>query len=184
MNWNFLKSATIFIVSASAAAFVVGGVVGAVGNTIPIDARQLAALALSIAGLVLLAVDVRWRLPLVQSDRQTRKRWIDQGAASWAIKTGAELGVGATTRIAFPVWYAVPAVALLAGSPVAGAAVWAGYAFIRTTGSVLMAWYSFVLRPGFHAERALALSGRISDVRVASNTLAVVCLAALAVALW
>lgn len=44
----------------------------------------------------------------------------------------AALGLAITNRLGFPVWYLVPVLALGTGSWIAGAAIWAAYAFLRT----------------------------------------------------
>ena len=49
---------------------------------------------------------------------------------------GLALGFGGTSRLGFPLWYVVPAAAVLSGSAAAGAAVFAGYALARTGGTV------------------------------------------------
>jgi hypothetical protein len=41
------------------------------------------------------------------------------------------LGFGATSRIGFSLWYAVPVGALLLGSPVLGAAAYGAYGLVR-----------------------------------------------------
>jgi len=59
-----------------------------------------------------------------------------RGAFSWAALNGAALGTGFTTRIAFALWYVVPAASLLAGSPLLGAVIYGAYGTTRA-GSAL-----------------------------------------------
>lgn len=71
------------------------------------------------------------RPPLCQIDRETAQRWMHRGALSWALLNGSALGVGAASRLGFPLWYVVPVTALLGGSPILGAAVYGAYGFVR-----------------------------------------------------
>lgn len=58
---------------------------------------------------------------------------MNRGALRWAARNGFALGVGASTRIGFVLWYVVPIAALLSASLPLGAGVFAAYGFFRTT---------------------------------------------------
>jgi hypothetical protein len=48
------------------------------------------------------------------------------------------LGFGATSRIGFWLWYAVPLGAFLIGEPVAGAIIYGTYGLVRALGAVVI----------------------------------------------
>lgn len=124
--------------TAHAAAGVFGGalagaLLGLAGSALEPDAR--AALA-SIAGLAAAGIGVRelfmGRLSPPQRNRETPRRWVDDGAMRWAVLNGLALGSGATNRIGFWLWYVLPATAFLTGDPLLGAAAWGLYGAVRT----------------------------------------------------
>lgn len=166
------------------AAAVVGSVVGLLGSAMPTNARLIVGLIMSSAAAVILGIDIWRRVPFPQLERQTQKDWIDQGAARWAVKTGSELGVGVSTRIALPVWFAVPIASFLVGDPLAGAGIWGGYALARAGGSVALAWYTFARNPGSYSELATRLLDKLPQVRSTTDAIGVACAAALVVGLW
>jgi len=59
------------------------------------------------------------------------QRWLGAGPLRWAFRNGAALGIGATTRIGFWLWYVVPVAALLVGRPALGAVVYGVYGLVR-----------------------------------------------------
>jgi len=72
-----------------------------------------------------------YRVPLPQLDCETPQRWVHKGPFLWAIQNGLVLGFGATSRIGFALWYAVPVGALLFGSPMLGAVAYGAYGLVR-----------------------------------------------------
>jgi hypothetical protein len=64
-------------------------------------------------------------------NRETSKAWVHQGWNSWSLKTGVELGIGATTRLGSPLWFAIPISAIAEADPTYGAALFGGYGLIR-----------------------------------------------------
>jgi hypothetical protein len=56
------------------------------------------------------------------------------GPLAWATRNGLALGVGATSRIGFWLWYVVPLAALLSASPAWGAALYGCYGAVRASG--------------------------------------------------
>jgi hypothetical protein len=110
-----------------------GAVLGLAGSALEPDAR--AALA-SVAGLVAAAIGAREllgrRLSPPQRDRETPRRWVDDGAMRWAVLNGLALGSGINNRIGFWLWYVLPATAFLTGDPLLGAAAWGLYGAVRT----------------------------------------------------
>jgi hypothetical protein len=57
-----------------------------------------------------------------------------RGPLGWATRNGLALGIGATSRIGFWLWYVMPVTALLSASPLAGAAIYGLYGALRAGG--------------------------------------------------
>lgn len=91
------------------------------------------------------------RRPL-QCDRETPKEWVWRGPVVWPLLNGAALGFGATTRLGFWLWYAIPGGAFLMGDPTVGAAIWGAYGFTRTSSAVVL-WYGHAFRSDSDKER-------------------------------
>ena len=51
---------------------------------------------------------------------------------AWAMRNGLTLGIGATSRIGFALWYAIPFGVFCLGDPEAGAFIYATYGGLRT----------------------------------------------------
>lgn len=118
------------------------------------------------------------RVPLLQYDVATPQAWLHQGPVRWALKNGAALGFGASSRIGFALWYVVPVFAFFEGNPGAGAAVWGAYGLSRTIG----AWPMMRLMRDPNALSRLdrlALAGRDTAIRSTSVALLSVSLAVL-----
>lgn len=71
-------------------------------------------------------------LPVIQCDRETSQRWMRTDPLRWATRNGAALGIGATSRIGFWLWYLVPVSALLVGNPLLGGLIYGAYGFVRS----------------------------------------------------
>jgi hypothetical protein len=67
-------------------------------------------------------------------DRETPKSWVYEGRLLWATKNGIALGCGATSRIGFWLWYAIPAGAFLEGKAILGGLVYGSYGLSRGLG--------------------------------------------------
>jgi len=102
-------------------------------------------LSLAAIGIGLAGIAGRGHRPL-QCDRETPKEWVQLGPVIWPVLNGATLGVGATSRIGFWLWYAIPAGCFLLASPVIGAGIWAAYGFVRTA-CVGVIWLVGTIRP-------------------------------------
>ena len=70
-------------------------------------------------------------LPLLQHDYETPQSWINIGALRWASINGLVLGFGATSRLGFWLWYAVPLGAFLFGRADLSAAIYGTYGAAR-----------------------------------------------------
>lgn len=71
------------------------------------------------------------RVKLWQIDIETPQRWMFLGPALWPIANGAALGISLTSRLGFPIFYAVPAFVVATQSLAAGAVVWGTYSLLR-----------------------------------------------------
>lgn len=111
---------------------IVGTLFGLIGLTLGATARPLA-LLFGAAVMVLGWSESGGRhLPLVQFDREIRRRWVDEGASRWAAKNGASLGAGLTSRIGFTLWYWLPLGIVASPNPlVVGPIVYGLYASTR-----------------------------------------------------
>lgn len=130
---SYMAVAASLLLAATVAGAIAGGLVGGLGSSLPQDVR-LGAVGLALIGLnaLLVADIVGGPVPMLQRDRTTPRRWVEESVAAWSLKAGAALGLGITSRIGFAVWYLVPVLALGTGSWIAGAAVWAVYGLLRT----------------------------------------------------
>lgn len=130
----------IYVLAATGSGLLVGALVGWGGSLLDLQARAATATALAIPLLGLSAASLHSAaLRPLQCDRETPQRWVHQGPVLWPLKNGAALGFGATSRLGFALWYAIPLGALLSGSPALGALLWAVYGFMRS-GSAGTIW--------------------------------------------
>lgn len=159
---RYLRPALAFSLSGA----VVGAIAGAALGAAAMMAPALVAvgwLGLALLGLGLMVELLGYPLPLLNRDAETPRRWVEDGWFAWAIKNGAALGFGATTRLGFPVWYAIPMVCLVGASPFTGALIWGLYGGLRAAVSVAGGiWAPATGRLGGrgYAERTLGLRYR------------------------
>lgn len=132
-NAGVVRKTVVFVASGSAAGVLAGAALGLVGSSISVEASAGMITGLSVVGLGIGSVELMGRrVRLLENDRETPRAWLADTPLIWALKTGAALGVGATTRIGFPLWYAIPLGAALSGSVVVGAAIYGTYALVRS----------------------------------------------------
>lgn len=129
---SWAAKALVFSVSASLAGMLAGAVLGAAGAILPPEIRiamasLLALAAVFVGSLELLGTEIK----LPQCDYETPQRWLHKGALMWALQNGFSLGIGATSRIGFWLWYAIPLGAFLFADPVLGAAIYGAYSVVR-----------------------------------------------------
>ena len=128
---NWVGTSLLFSSSSLLAGIIAGAALGALGSVIPVPARVAGASVLSVAAVVAGVLSLVGRTHVLQCNRETPQRWVRAGPVCWALRNGATLGVGATTRIGFWLWYAVPLGALFLAHPVWGALVYGIYAGTR-----------------------------------------------------
>lgn len=159
---------TTFILSSAIASVIFGAALGSVASTISTQSRGAIVVA---GGGLLIAFGLSGRYP--ELNRETSKSWVHEGWLDWALKTGTELGVGATTRLGSPLWFSVPIAAFATGDPLLGGVIYATYGVARTTMSVLFGLkgvnWDKVLRFG----RVSQMFGRLIAITIASIMVAI-----------
>jgi hypothetical protein len=136
---SWISKAVVYSLSSALAGLITGAVLGAVGSLLPLDFRLaigsiLAVVAIALGGLEFFGR----RVQLPQFDCETPQRWVHRGPLRWATRNGLTLGFGATSRIGFWLWYAVPLGAFLLGDPELGAVIYGTYGLIRGLGAVFI----------------------------------------------
>ncbi len=133
---SWVGKAAVYVLASAVAGLVAGAALGAAGGLLPLDIRVAVGSILAIVAVAMGSLEVvGHRLEPLQFDRETPQRWINRGALRWAIRNGLTLGFGATSRIGFWLWYAIPLGAFLVGDPVAGAAIYGTYGLVRALGA-------------------------------------------------
>ena len=136
---SWITKAIVYSFSSALAGVVTGAILGGVGSLLALDFRLaigsvLAAVAVAVGGLEFIGR----RVQLPQFDCETPQRWVHRGPLSWATRNGLILGFGATSRIGFWLWYAIPLGAFLVGDPAFGALSYGTYSLLRALGAVFI----------------------------------------------
>ena len=123
---------TAYIIGSVTAAALLGALLGAAGVLLPLSAGATAAIVVVLCALGL-AFDLGLgglRLPTVR--RQVDKDWLDR-YRGWVVGVGFgfQLGLGVVTIVTTSAVYLTFALALLTGSPLAGAVVGATFGLAR-----------------------------------------------------
>lgn len=131
----------VYALAGTIAGAVAGAATGAMGNAVSDPVRfSLGTLLGAVAvGVGVRALRAERSAPL-QCDRETPKEWVDRGPLAWPILNGAALGFGATTRLGFWLWYAIPIGCFLLAAPAAGAVIWGSYGLTRTAAAAVI-WH-------------------------------------------
>ncbi len=136
---SWVSKAVVYSLSSALAGGATGAVLGAVGSLLPLDFRLAAGSILAIAAIVLGGLEFFGRrIQPLQFDCETPQRWVHKGPLAWAIQNGLTLGFGATSRIGFWLWYAIPLGAFLVGNPLFGAVSYGTYGLLRALGAVFI----------------------------------------------
>ena len=136
---SWVSKAAVYALASMAAGLVAGAALGFVGGLLPLNSRLAVGSILAIAAIVVGGLELTGRpVQPLQFDCETSQRWVDKGAWRWATRNGLALGFGATSRIGFWLWYAIPLGAFLVGAPVAGAIIYGTYGLVRALGAVVM----------------------------------------------
>jgi len=136
---SWVTKAIVYSLSSALAGLVAGAALGAVGGLLALDLRLAVGSILAVAAIAVGSLEFLGRhVMLPQFDCETPQRWIHKGPLRWATRNGLVLGVGATSRIGFWLWYAIPLGAFLVGSPAFGAVIYGAYGLIRALGAVFI----------------------------------------------
>ncbi|MCB9010027.1 MAG: hypothetical protein H6656_22090 [Ardenticatenaceae bacterium] len=127
-----MQKAVLYSFAATLAGLVSGGLLGLAGHFVPLTVRIAAASLLGLVAITVALLELNGRpIRPLQCNRETPQNWVHKGPTRWAIQNGLALGCGATNRIGFWLWYAVPTGAFLFASPWAGAAIYGVYSTTR-----------------------------------------------------
>lgn len=168
------SKALVFTGAAALGGVSAGALMGIVGGTVGPEVRALAGSLFGLGALGLGALALIGRsLPLPQCDRETSQRWVHGGPLRWAACNGLALGCGATSRIGFWAWYAVPVGAFLSGDAALGALLYGSYGLARGAGAwLLIAAAAIARRRGStFDDLAVWLLGRAPAARTISGAL-------------
>lgn len=132
---RYLRPAIAFALTGTLVGAISGAALGAGAAGVP-ALRVVGWVGLALLGLGLLVELLGHPLPLLNRDAETPRAWIEDGWLAWAVKNEAALSLGVTTRLGFPVWYAIPLVCLVGATPLTGALTWGLYGGLRTGVSV------------------------------------------------
>ena len=132
-RWAAVLTGLIYALAGALAGAGTGALLALIGATLPSTVFAVGGILLAMAGVGLgLAEAVGGHLRPWQCDRETPQRWAREGALRWAVRNGATLGVGMSSRIGFWLWYAVPLAALASREPLLGALIYGAYSLTRT----------------------------------------------------
>jgi hypothetical protein len=129
---NWVTKAAVYSLASSLTGIVTGALLGGAGGFLPLEPRVAIASLLGVIAIILGTLEIggrRVRLP--QLDHETPQSWMNAGPLRWAARNGFTLGLGAISRIGFPLWYAVPAGAFLLARPDLGSIVYGTYSTTR-----------------------------------------------------
>jgi hypothetical protein len=136
---SWVSKAAVYALASMAAGLVAGAVLGFVGGLLPLNSRLAVGSILAIAAIVVGGLELAGRpVQPLQFDCETSQRWVDKGAWRWATRNGLTLGVGATSRIGFWLWYVIPLGAFLIGNPLASGIIYGTYGLVRALGAVVI----------------------------------------------
>lgn len=152
-DWtSWISNLLLFSLFATIGGSGTGFVLGAIGSAIHEEARLVLATVLGTAAVAVGLGELHGRrLCVLQCSRETPQRWLETGPLGWAVRNGAALGFGASTRIGFSSWYTVPLTALLLGDAATGAMVYGTYGLTRGLGAGLFIAAAWVGRARFGA---------------------------------
>lgn len=129
---SWISKAVVFSLSSSLAGIATGALLGAAGSLLSIQFRVASASLLAVVAIALGAFEFSgYHVRPLECNRETPQRWVHMGPLRWALQNGLALGCGATSRIGFWLWYAIPIGAFLTGAVEIGAAIYGTYGVVR-----------------------------------------------------
>jgi hypothetical protein len=142
---RWISKAIIYTTSSLLAGAGAGGLLGALGSRVDVETRLALATGFGVAAMVLGIMEIQRPVRLLQRNREVPQRVMQRGALMAAMTYGASLGFGATSRIGFALWYAVPIGAFLSGHLVIGLGIYGIYALVRGLGMWMILFASRVV---------------------------------------
>jgi hypothetical protein len=136
---SWISKAIVYSLTAALAGLTAGALLGIAGDLLPLDLRLAVGSVLAVVAIILGVLELFGRrINPPQFDCETPQHWVHKGPLRWATRNGLTLGLGATSRIGFLLWYVVPIGALLFGSPILGATIYGTYGLIRGVAAPLI----------------------------------------------
>lgn len=134
----------LFALSSAVGGLAAGIILGTLGSALPAQMRIALGFVFALAATALALTELTGhRVAIAQCSRETPQRWVHAGASRWAVLNGLALGCGATSRLGFWSWYAIPASSILLGDLWLGAVVFGAYGLSRGLGAwILLIWSS------------------------------------------
>lgn len=167
---TWVRKGLAFTVAAVVASTIAGALLGVAGHLLSESVRSGLIFLLGMGGvLVALGEFFGHPVKLLQWNRETPQLWLNKGPLRWAVRNGITLGVGATSRIGFWLWYVVPLGALLSRNWLIGGAIYGLYGLLRASGTWALILSPQVRRVGLDRV-AVALVDRIPLARSATRT--------------
>lgn len=124
--------AIIYSFAATIAAGGLGALLGVLGGYLSLEFRIAAATIAGLTAILIGGLELSGRsVSVLQLNRETPQQWVHSGPVKWAIRNGASLGLGFTSRLGFWFWYVVPLTALLIGQPLWGVVLYGLYGAVR-----------------------------------------------------
>jgi hypothetical protein len=136
---SWISKAVVYALASAVAGLATGAALGFVGGLLPLEIRLAVGSILAIAAIAVGSLELfGHRMQPLQFDCETPQRWVNRGAWRWATRNGLTLGVGATSRIGFWLWYVIPLGAFLIGNPLASGIIYGTYGLVRALGAVVI----------------------------------------------
>ena len=177
-SWR--ATTTAYLVGSAISGTAMGALLGGAGRLLGGRPAAFVAILLAVGLAVLLALELRGRLPSWR--RQVDVGWIGR-YRGWVtgVGYGTQLGLGVVTIITSSSTYAALALALLSGSPGRGAAIGLVFGFVRAVPSLLMRRVD--TQPGLHRVFERLRAWRLPADRIAMVATSAV-IVGLGVAAW
>ena len=154
---SILLAAGVLLIAGVLTASLVGLTLGAFGASLDLLSRDVLVIG---SLLTVLGGAVVRRRPW-QLDRETTATWLAYEDWRTATLNGVSLGVGFTTRLGVWLYYLIPIGAIAAVDAVAGAAIFATYAFTRLGLSLTQTGIGSVMLK--RASRGFQLAAPVTD---------------------
>jgi len=134
---SILLTGLMYTAAAVFAGALTGGALALLGSVAPQRVLMIAGGSVAAVGGAIGLIEVAGiRIRPWQFDRETPQHWVHKGPIYWALWNGVTLGVGASSRIGFWLWYVIPLAAFASGTLSHGAMIYGSYGFTRAGAAV------------------------------------------------